>query len=807
MALCASLGLSGCDTTSESPDVGMSEQAAGTLAPAAEVACAPGPSQFQIGNATFTNLYSQYYDAAIARYCRERGWNQPKCDEFKQLQDSVRTAPYYNPSAGILVTQAEAELASQNYLLSWLVSGVTISLFYGPDYDSETRSLLGGLCPSNNVSFIPQSSWTSFSAAHPAEAALLESRSDGGHFVAVYCKACAGNLSHFAIGQVLSGLQAQYNKMLEMINNPQPNAPVVPECRDDADCRARIGTGIWLIEQATNPHCEYSTPREEFVCKLYAKAGQACPGAGSSGQFEWPCDTGLTCVQIKAETWFSFAKYECRAAMPAAYVPPDPPLEPAVAMTCAAGSYLNAMGACMPIEVVPAYVPPPTPSSVCTPGSFMNADGVCMPYCAAYSCDDGNPNTTDTCDWLTGTCMNTPVAPAFIPAEPAFDPAAPPLAGADAELPPENCPTEPPPPPATNNYHLVSLGEATVALAFDAIDPGVPIWNRIDATYTVRFDARDPEVTSTTLLTTFYYACTAGNVWVLDRATELGGSQRTDIGSIRSYDVRLKKQFTTVPEEVAGDITGTELLSFADGAQSDSKNILIRFGGGYEGHPGPDKPTLVDISTFSSDTSQVQLTRTMSEILRIATTYYRTATGWEQSEKLTDQSKTDQVSDGIKQEKRVHRAFDNLVERGVFKSQQNTREIRTVTLADALVQHFMAVQFFQEDLFGSLNRQLTLDLTPTTFLGELRTREAAPALPGAPPALPPPASSISLNMSFVAPQWQIDMIDNQPVAQPATATQIDTANLYVRLLRDVLGQHGGSTEFSFPTPPPPLAAP
>jgi hypothetical protein len=47
-------------------------------------------------------------------------------------------------------------------------------------------------------------------------------------------------------------------------------------------------------------------------CMLYSILGGDCPGEGSSGNFEYPCDTGLTCVMVEDGGWFSFAKYECQ---------------------------------------------------------------------------------------------------------------------------------------------------------------------------------------------------------------------------------------------------------------------------------------------------------------------------------------------------------------------------------------------------------------------------------------------------------------------------------------------------------------
>ena len=82
------------------------------------------------------------------------------------------------------------------------------------------------------------------------------------------------------------------------------------KCARDTQCVRWFNQGMrGVVGNAAVPRC-VEEPREKyFSCAVRAVVNQKCPvfKAGkhvSNGQFEYPCDKGLTCRTVKEGGWF-----------------------------------------------------------------------------------------------------------------------------------------------------------------------------------------------------------------------------------------------------------------------------------------------------------------------------------------------------------------------------------------------------------------------------------------------------------------------------------------------------------------------
>lgn len=111
------------------------------------------------------------------------------------------------------------------------------------------------------------------------------------------CKAC--------LGRVLKTLKQDVESRLAHFRY-QVNTPL---CSKDSQCLGE--NSDWHVGRCLltkDPHGSYFTQ-----CRARSSIGGACPGKGSRGLFEYPCDQGLACMKIRSSTgWFDYNAYECR---------------------------------------------------------------------------------------------------------------------------------------------------------------------------------------------------------------------------------------------------------------------------------------------------------------------------------------------------------------------------------------------------------------------------------------------------------------------------------------------------------------
>jgi hypothetical protein len=111
------------------------------------------------------------------------------------------------------------------------------------------------------------------------------------------CKSC--------LGRVLKTLKQDVESRLSHFRY-QVNTPL---CSKDIQCLGE--NSDWHVGRCLltkDPHGSYFTE-----CKARSSIGGACPGKGSRGLFEYPCDKGLACMKIRSATsWFDHNSYECR---------------------------------------------------------------------------------------------------------------------------------------------------------------------------------------------------------------------------------------------------------------------------------------------------------------------------------------------------------------------------------------------------------------------------------------------------------------------------------------------------------------